>query len=279
MIFSPSSSMAGELTLSSMSVIDAGGVGLEGEPGQVVHELDLFHVLARGWRGRAGRGTLTTGLGLRSHSRGHLQPVLEVADAGEVLVEAVAVARRRRRAAGPAPGRPRRRGCSGRVELADLRFDFCLACPARNSCRKTSEAFSSQGISDAGAGPGEAALALLDVDAEGERGEAGQVADPLGDVLVERDGVAEAAAARVRGGGEEAVVGGVAAVDVGVRDAAEDGEVVAVVLRGSRGRARARSRGRRPWGRTGRAAGPGCCRWRASGAACRRAVRRRGERR
>ena len=56
---------------------------------------------------------------------------------------------------------------------------------------------------------------MLDVDAEGERGEAREMADVLGGELIERDGVVEAAAARVRRAGEEADVGGMAAVDVG----------------------------------------------------------------
>jgi hypothetical protein len=56
------------------------------------------------------------------------------------------------------------------------------------------------------------------------------VADAFRDVLVEGDGVAETAAARVRGRREEAIVRRVAAIDIRVRDAAEDGEVVAVLL-------------------------------------------------
>src|ERR1700687_2415253 len=54
------------------------------------------------------------------------------------------------------------------------------------------------------------------------------MADALGDILVERDGVAKAAAARMRRGGEEAIVRGMSAIDVRMRNAAEDGEVVAV---------------------------------------------------
>ena len=65
---------------------------------------------------------------------------------------------------------------------------------------------------------------------ERERGEAGEHADLLGDVLVERDGVAKRAAARMRRGGEETDVGRVPAIDVRMRDAAEYGEVVAVRL-------------------------------------------------
>ena len=143
------------------------------------------------------------------------------------------------------------------------------AMPWRNSFRKTSAALSSQGMSTPEPVHERHALAAHDVDAEGERGEAGEVADVLGDVLVERDGVAEAAAAGMRRGGEEADVGGVAAVDVRVRDAAEDGEVVAVLLEVAEvGRERVAA-ARRRWGRSGRAAGRGCCRCRGSAAAVR----------
>ena len=76
----------------------------------------------------------------------------------------------------------------------------------------------------AGAGPGQAAFACCDVDAQVERGETGEMADAFGDELVERDGIAKTAAARVRRGSEEADVGGMAAIDVGMRDAAEHGE-------------------------------------------------------
>ena len=68
------------------------------------------------------------------------------------------------------------------------------------------------------------------VDGQGERGEARLIADAFGDVLVERDGVAERTAGRVRGGRQEADVGRVAAIHVGMRDAGEDGEVLAVLL-------------------------------------------------
>src|SRR5205823_4163849 len=47
-------------------------------------------------------------------------------------------------------------------------------------------------------GPGQTAQALLHVNAEGQRLEAGQVADALSDVLVERDGIAETATAWMR---------------------------------------------------------------------------------
>src|SRR5438445_7709948 len=57
--------------------------------------------------------------------------------------------------------------------------------------------------------------------------------DALADVLVQRDGVAETAAARMRRGREEAVVRRMAAIHVGMRHAAEDREIVAMLLEDS----------------------------------------------
>jgi hypothetical protein len=54
--------------------------------------------------------------------------------------------------------------------------------------------------------------------------------DALADVLVERDGVAEACAARMRCGGEKAIVRGMSAIHVRMPHAAEDRKIVAVVL-------------------------------------------------
>ncbi len=55
------------------------------------------------------------------------------------------------------------------------------------------------------------------------------MADALGGELIERDRIAEAAAARMRRGGEEAVVRRVAAIHIGMRHAAENGEFIAVL--------------------------------------------------
>ena len=99
--------------------------------------------------------------------------------------------------------------------------------PWRNSWLKTRDAFSSRRDGHAGPRPRQAAAA---VDRQRQRREPRQRADPLGDELVERDRVAERTAGRVRGGGQEGDVRRVAAVHVRVRHAAEDGEVVAVLL-------------------------------------------------
>lgn len=81
---------------------------------------------------------------------------------------------------------------------------------------------------NAAAGPGERTEA--GIDGERQRREAGLIADSFGDVLVERNRVAEGAAGRMRGRGEETDVRRVASVDVGMGDAEEDGEVLAEVL-------------------------------------------------
>ena len=71
----------------------AGGVGLDGEPRQVIHDFDLRHV-GGGIRGIDGHGRLNHGLGLGFPTARGLQPVLQIAHAREVLVESVAIARR-----------------------------------------------------------------------------------------------------------------------------------------------------------------------------------------
>ena len=80
----------------------------------------------------------------------------------------------------------------------------------------------------AGACPGETARRAID--GQRERRESRECADALGDELIERYGVAERTARRVRCRGEEADVGGMAAVDVRMRDPADHREVVAVRL-------------------------------------------------
>src|SRR5205809_6698376 len=54
--------------------------------------------------------------------------------------------------------------------------------------------------------------------------------DAFADVLVERDGVAETGAARMRRSGEKTIVRRMPAVHVGMPHAAEHGEIVAMLL-------------------------------------------------
>ena len=69
----------------------AGGVGLEGEARQIIHDFHLFHV-GRGIRRIDRHGGRDDGLRFAFPAARRLQAVLEVADAGEILVEAVTVA-------------------------------------------------------------------------------------------------------------------------------------------------------------------------------------------
>ena len=204
----------------------AGGVGLEREPRQVVHDLHLVHVLRRiGWIGR--RGMVHDRLGFALPVARLLQPVLEVADAREILIETAAVARadialQVLRLVGDGV-----EDAASGVEPVDLSLDLLGRALQEKLVEHVGRAlFGRNG--DAGAGPRKAADRAID--GERERREARESADALGDVLVERNGVAERAARRVRRGGQEADVRRMPAVDVGMRDAAEHGEVVAVLL-------------------------------------------------
>jgi hypothetical protein len=167
-------------------------------------------------------------LGLAGSSgTGHRHALLEVADAGEVLVEAVAVAR-----AEVALQIFRLSGHG--VEDAPAGFEFAdlgLGLGFRaleEHARENVGGFFLAGNHHAGTGPRQAADALLDVHAERERRKAREVPDAFADVLIERDGVLEARAAGMRRGGEEAIIRRMPAIHVRMRHAAEDGEVVAV---------------------------------------------------
>ena len=132
-----------------------------------------------------------------------LEAVLEVADAGEILVETAAVARadvafELLRLVGD-----RVEDAASGVEPVDLRLDL-LGRALQEELVENVGRLLFRRDGDAGARPREAAGRA--VDGERERREPRERADALGDVLVERDGVAERAAGRVRRGGEEADV-------------------------------------------------------------------------
>ena len=146
----------------------AGGIGFESQARDVVHHLHLLHVL-RGIRrvDRHGRGDHRLRLALPA--LGCLQPLLEVADAGEVLVEAITVAL--------ADGRLQVLRLAGDgvedaasgVQFADLGFDLRRAA-LQEHLLEDGRGFVFRRDRDAGAGPGEAAVA--GVDGERQRREA-----------------------------------------------------------------------------------------------------------
>ena len=153
--------------------------------------------------------------------------MLQIAHAGEVLVEARAIARADARLQIFGLAGDRVEDAAAGVELADLRVDLRGAA-LQEHLLEYGRRFVFRRNGDAGAGPGKAAIAR--VDGEGEGRKAGEDADLLGDVLIERDGIAEGAAAGMGRGGQEADVGGMSAIHVGMRDAGEDAEIVAVLL-------------------------------------------------
>ena len=222
--------------------------------------------------GSCGSGSFTTGLGFRSHPLDSCKRF----SSSRTLVKYWS---RRARSAAPTlrsrsadlVGYGIENGPAG-IEFRDLGFDLFGAALNEHLAEHAGGAlFRRDG--DAVTGPGEGARP--GVDGQGQRGKARLIADAFGDVLVERDGVAERTAGRVRGCRQEADVGRMAAIHVGMRDAGEDGEVLAVILqdlevvRGSvAGAGVCREE-------LIRAEGRGCCRWRTCGAARRRTARGR----
>ena len=205
----------------------AGRIRLEGEAREIVHDFNLLHV--RGGIGGIDRdGCLDNGFWFRFPTARGLEAVLEIAHAREILVEAVAVAGGD--PAGEFAGLAGNRieDAATVIELAQLRLHLL----GRALEKKLFEhlgglVFGRDG--DAGAGPRKAARA--GVDGERERGKTREGTDLLGDVLVERDGVAKRTATRMRRGRKETYIGGVPAIDVGVRDPAKNTEIGAMVLK------------------------------------------------
>ena len=75
--------------------------------------------------------------------------------------------------------------------------------------------------------PGQAPVAFVDVDAEVQGREARHLPEFLGDELIERNRIAEAALKSAARGGQQTVIGAVSARDTGMREPAENGEVTA----------------------------------------------------
>ena len=203
-----------------------GRIGLKRQPRHVVHQLHLVHVLARA-RGIDRYRYVDYRLGFSLPFLGLLHALLEVAHAGKILVEAGPV---------PAAGGPLQLpGLAGdgiedalaAVELAHLRLHLGRRALHKEALEDVRHLFLARD-EHAGAGPGQAAYALFDVHAKRERREAGAVADPLGDILVERDRVAESAAAGMRRRRQETDVRRMPAVHVGMRNPAEYREILAV---------------------------------------------------
>ena len=159
---------------------------------------------------------------------GHLHALFEVAHAGEILVEPIAVAR------GHAALEVFRLAADGvedalpALKFAELRGDFGRRTLHEHPAKHVRRFFLAR---DEGARsrPRETALTLLDIDPESERRETRFVADAFCDVLIEGDGIAETATAGMRRRGEEAHVGGMTGVHVGMRHAAEHRKIVAMV--------------------------------------------------
>ena len=204
-----------------------GRVSLDGQPGHLQHRLvagkeigpvgDIPRLLNRRCR-----------LGPSLPAAGHLQPLLQLPDGGEVLIEPPPVGRRH----------PRLQPPGIVAETIENAFPLGQLPPAGGHLSRAAgdkQLFKQPAgpvlwwNQAAVAGPGEAAIGLVDVHAQVERREPGQMADLLGGKLVEGDRVAKAAGRRVAGGGEKAVLSRVPPADIGMGQPADHGEVVSAV--------------------------------------------------
>ena len=203
---------------------EAGGVGAEGEEDEVIHELHIADEIgavfdiARGLSVDAGFGELGP-LFLNDEA------FFKFANAGEVLVEGLVIFAAE--FSGDVSGllTDEIHNTLAVFDLAEAgRFFFGVAIE-----EESGEETGGPGLgrdANAGAGVGKPGV----VGREGERRDAGEMADALGGVLVERDGVFKAGLAGMGGSGEVAFFGGVAAIDIGVHEPGDDGEFFAVGL-------------------------------------------------
>ena len=198
----PLISTTGVLTLSSISVtarVESVSKARRTRP----YMLATLAMYCAGLVGSCGSGSFTTGLGFRS------QPLDSCRRFSRSRTLVKYWSRRARSAAPTLRSRSAdlvgdgvENGPAG-IEFRDLRFDLFGAALNEHLAEDAGGAlFRRDG--DAVAGPGEGARPC--VDGQRERGKARLIADAFGDVLVERDGVAERTAGRVRGRRQEADV-------------------------------------------------------------------------
>ena len=198
-------------------------VGLDGELGQVIH----------------GTGALDEGAGVaevlgwfdRNFGFGFLFPfltlaetVFEFADTGEELIESVAVRGADLAVELLGAFADRVEDAAALAELVHLGFDFFGGALDEELAEKVRRGIVARYL-DAGLGVGKT---LFRSDADGKRREARVVADALGSVLVDGNGVAEAAASGMRRGRQEAVFGLMAAVDFRVGHPRENSQLIPV---------------------------------------------------
>ena len=129
----------------------AGGIGLKGEPRQIVHQADLLHV-GLGTGRIQGHGCADPGLPDDPPTHATSEALFQVADAGEVLVLRAPSCRTERAAEIPSPVRQPRRECCVGLETPDLRRGLLRRTLEEQFSGKPSEAFSSEN-QDSGAGP------------------------------------------------------------------------------------------------------------------------------
>jgi hypothetical protein len=155
-----------------------------------------------------------------------VQPSLQVADASEVLVEPVAVLGAEVSLEPFGAVVDEVEYALAPVQVVDASVDFVGRALHEHAAVESRDAALGRD-GDAAAGVRQGLHGDADMGNQGR--DAGEVAEPLRRHLVERDAVAEGAAAGVRGGRQERLLARVPAVHAGMRHAAEDGQVAAVV--------------------------------------------------
>ncbi len=205
---------------------DAAGIGHQRQAGDVVHQLAAPDgVVKIGVVDR--RRHVDLGLGLLLPLGGHGHALFQIADRGEVFVETVAVSRPDLsiEAAGTI-GRGVEHAAS-LAQLLDAGGDFAgLTLEEHLLEHKRGSVL--RGDHHSGPGPGKAQR--LGADSQIQIGQPRGSANFLGRELIERNRIAKTALTGMRRRGEKDSIGFMSTIDAGMREAGEDGEVLAKCL-------------------------------------------------
>ncbi len=219
-------------------------IGFKSEARHVIHQLHFFHVSARTGRINRRRRRSTFGLAFFSHS---CDIVMRCSNSRTP----VKYWSSRSLSRGPTlrckslacPATESIMLCA-QLQAANLRVHFGFGALQKQAFVNFGGFFFARN-QNAAARPRQAALALRNVHAQSHRRKARQVAQTLGGVLVKRNRVAKAAASRMRRRCKKTVVRRMAAVHIGMRNAAEHRKIVAEIFQNSANTATVRSRARR----------------------------------
>lgn len=206
---------------------DTGRVALEGELRHPQHEVELFEELGL-VENVFGQLVFGRGLGQLLPLARDVEAFFQFPHRGEILVNSLAVVAPELALKSAQIIRNDVENAAALIEPLEAALHFAGA-TLHKHLPEQFRGFVFRRKQHAVACPREAAVGLVDVNAKIERGKARLLTEMLDRELIERDGISKAAPGGVLRRSEKAVFRGMTTDDGGMREAAEDGEVIAKV--------------------------------------------------